>query len=294
MGDEIGEVGALGQMAGEGRRSVEGDHHRPGLQLRLDPGGDLADLRVGNRQNDDFGAVERRLGRDAVDAEAVLQPLPAGLADLDMADCEARALRDYSPGGSPSFRRRRTKRSPSWRALSQNRSRTIYNWYDSQSAMMASCRRTEREGLERIEADYLVETADRPAPRRPRSMAGEQSSGTFVAVPGETPELKARVGGAGRGLEVLGEARGAVAARRGRAAGRASGAPVTLSWPLDNLGPSLPNLLATVAGNLFELQQFSGLSCSTSACRRRSPTPIRARSSASRARAASPASRAGR
>jgi ribulose-bisphosphate carboxylase large chain len=34
---------------------------------------------------------------------------------------------------------------------------------------------------------------------------------------------------------------------------------VTLSWPLDNIGPSLPNLMATVAGNLFELRQFSGL-----------------------------------
>jgi ribulose-bisphosphate carboxylase large chain len=34
---------------------------------------------------------------------------------------------------------------------------------------------------------------------------------------------------------------------------------VTLSWPFANLGPSLPNLLATVAGNLFELKQFSGL-----------------------------------
>ena len=28
-------------------------------------------------------------------------------------------------------------------------------------------------------------------------------------------------------------------------------AVVTLSWPFDNLGPSLPNLLATIAGNLF-------------------------------------------
>src|SRR3546814_18654470 len=36
-------------------------------------------------------------------------------------------------------------------------------------------------------------------------------------------------------------------------------ARVTLSWPLANIGPSLPNLLATVAGNLFELKQFSGL-----------------------------------
>jgi ribulose-bisphosphate carboxylase large chain len=32
-----------------------------------------------------------------------------------------------------------------------------------------------------------------------------------------------------------------------------------LSFPLENLGPSLPNLLATVAGNLYELREFSGL-----------------------------------
>jgi ribulose-bisphosphate carboxylase large chain len=32
-----------------------------------------------------------------------------------------------------------------------------------------------------------------------------------------------------------------------------------LSWPLDNLGPSLPNIAATVAGNLFELREVSGL-----------------------------------
>jgi ribulose-bisphosphate carboxylase large chain len=36
-------------------------------------------------------------------------------------------------------------------------------------------------------------------------------------------------------------------------------AQVTLSWPLHTIGPSLPNLLATVAGNLSELKQFSGL-----------------------------------
>jgi ribulose-bisphosphate carboxylase large chain len=36
-------------------------------------------------------------------------------------------------------------------------------------------------------------------------------------------------------------------------------AEVMLSWPLHNIGPSLPNLLATVAGNLSELKAFSGL-----------------------------------
>jgi len=32
-----------------------------------------------------------------------------------------------------------------------------------------------------------------------------------------------------------------------------------LSWPLENLGPCLPTLMATLAGNLFELRQVSGL-----------------------------------
>jgi ribulose-bisphosphate carboxylase large chain len=40
---------------------------------------------------------------------------------------------------------------------------------------------------------------------------------------------------------------------------RSRRAEVVLSFPLENMGPSLPNLLATVAGNLFELREFSGL-----------------------------------
>jgi ribulose-bisphosphate carboxylase large chain len=109
----------------------------------------------------------------------------------------------------------------------------------------------------RISARYLVETADDPR-RAVEAMAGEQSSGTFVAVPGETPELKARFGARVDALEVLEDVAtpSLPGAKRGPVYKRAA---VTLSWPLENLGPSLPNLVATVAGNLFELKQFSGL-----------------------------------
>lgn len=115
---------------------------------------------------------------------------------------------------------------------------------------------------ERIFADYLIETAFDPRVAA-ESMAGEQSSGTFVPVPGETPELKERA--AARIEELVLEDDTAepslpgAAVPRGETAPRYRRARVTLSWPLDNLGPSLPNLLATVAGNLFELRQFSGL-----------------------------------
>jgi ribulose-bisphosphate carboxylase large chain len=114
----------------------------------------------------------------------------------------------------------------------------------------------------RIEADYLLET-----PADPRGvaelMAGEQSSGTFVAIPGETAELKARVAAQVTRVEVLDESAASPSLPSAHldvdSDTRFRRAHVTLSWPLDTLGPSLPNLLATVAGNLFELKPVTGL-----------------------------------
>jgi ribulose-bisphosphate carboxylase large chain len=114
----------------------------------------------------------------------------------------------------------------------------------------------------RIEADYLLETAFDPR-QAAEAMAGEQSSGTFVSVPGETPALKARAAARVEALRVTDDALAAPSLpfagvpKTGPATWRR--AYVTLSWPPDNIGPSLPNLLATIAGNLFELKQLSGL-----------------------------------
>jgi ribulose-bisphosphate carboxylase large chain len=112
----------------------------------------------------------------------------------------------------------------------------------------------------RLEADYLVETAIDPR-KAVEIMAGEQSSGTFVAVPGETPELKERAAARIERLEVLDEPVAGPALPTGGAVdpARLRRARATLSWPMANLGPSLPNMLATVGGNLFELRQFTGL-----------------------------------
>jgi ribulose-bisphosphate carboxylase large chain len=111
----------------------------------------------------------------------------------------------------------------------------------------------------RIEADYTIETTLDPRAAA-EVMAGEQSSGTFLRVPGETEELKARAAARIEALTDLPPADGP--SLPGAAPDRGQGwrrARVTLSWPMDNIGPSLPNLLATVAGNLFELNAFSGL-----------------------------------
>lgn len=116
---------------------------------------------------------------------------------------------------------------------------------------------------DRIQARYWIETAY-PLADAAVIMAGEQSTGTFTRVPGETDELRERY--AARVERV--EEKGIVDAPSLSGSGvpkRQTGpvvrhtAEVTLSWPLVNMGPSLPNLLATVAGNLFELKPFSGL-----------------------------------
>jgi ribulose-bisphosphate carboxylase large chain len=114
--------------------------------------------------------------------------------------------------------------------------------------------------VSRIEADYILDTAIDPGGAA-EALAGEQSSGTFVAVPGETPELNARVAARVEALEVLGavDAPALPGATMPTSGGAIQRVKATFSWPLDNIGPSLPNLMATVAGNLFELKQISGL-----------------------------------
>ncbi len=112
--------------------------------------------------------------------------------------------------------------------------------------------------MQRIEARYLIETAW-PFEIAAAAMAGEQSSGTFLPVPGETEELKARSAARVEAIEDLGPVPAASLPGAGRADQPHRRAQVTLSWPLENIGPSLPNLLATIAGNLFELKYFSGL-----------------------------------
>lgn len=110
---------------------------------------------------------------------------------------------------------------------------------------------------ERIHATYWLETGDDPR-RAAEVIAGEQSSGTFVALATETPELKARSGARVERLEVLGESN-APSLAGGMASPVYTRCTLELSWPIENMGPSLPNLMSTIAGNLFELRQVSGL-----------------------------------
>lgn len=117
--------------------------------------------------------------------------------------------------------------------------------------------------VDRIVATYLIETAF-PVEHAAAVMAGEQSTGTFMRVPGETDELRERHAARVERLDVL-EERATPTLPHAAVPKKPDGAPVyrrarvVLSFPLSNMGPSLPNLMATIAGNLFELREFSGL-----------------------------------
>lgn len=113
-----------------------------------------------------------------------------------------------------------------------------------------------------FEATYLIET-----PLEPRDvaevMAGEQSCGTFTRVPGETDALRARARADVRIVEELPPAASpslpnAWLARRG-ANGPWRRARIVIGFPIANVGANLPTLAATVAGNLFDLGEVTGL-----------------------------------
>ncbi len=101
---------------------------------------------------------------------------------------------------------------------------------------------------ERINASYHLSTSADPQ-RTAALIAGEQSSGTFIAIPGEDEALKARAA-ATYDIQTLDAQPLEGNVRHYR---------LTLSWQLANIGPSLPNLMATIAGNLYELRPVKSL-----------------------------------
>ncbi len=115
---------------------------------------------------------------------------------------------------------------------------------------------------DRILARYRIETA-LPVEQAAEMIAGEQSSGTFLPVPGETEELKARSRAQVLDLRLLEttDTPSLPGSRRPKDATdpvKRQRAEFTLSFPLANIGTNLPTLVATVCGNLYELAEHSG------------------------------------
>lgn len=112
--------------------------------------------------------------------------------------------------------------------------------------------------MERITARYYIETPY-PVEKAAAVLAGEQSSGTFVAVPGETEELKNRFAAHVEHIEDLETVSEPAIPGASSPDGMYHRAFVEVSWSLENFGYNLPTLVSTLQGNLYEITQFTGL-----------------------------------
>lgn len=115
---------------------------------------------------------------------------------------------------------------------------------------------------DRLTAAYLIETPFAPE-KIAEIMAGEQSCGTFTRVAGETDDLRMR---ARARVESITEQPAVDAPSLPNAylqarkiAGPWRRARVDLSFPVANIGINLPTLAATVAGNLYDLGEVTGM-----------------------------------
>lgn len=111
-------------------------------------------------------------------------------------------------------------------------------------------------------ATYLIETPLDPA-RVAEVLAGEQSSGTFVRVAGETDALRRRSRAQVLAVDEL-EPLAAPSLpsawlARHHPQGPWRRARVVVDFPAANVGRNLPTLWATVAGNLFDLGETTGV-----------------------------------
>ena len=112
--------------------------------------------------------------------------------------------------------------------------------------------------MERITATYYIETPF--APEKAASvLAGEQSSGTFVAVPGETVALKERFAARVESVKWMETVNQPAIPGATSKDGQYHRASVKVSWSLENFGYNLPVLVSTLQGNLYEITQFTGL-----------------------------------
>lgn len=112
--------------------------------------------------------------------------------------------------------------------------------------------------MERITATYYIETPYAPE-KAAAVLAGEQSSGTFVAVPGETEELKQRFAARVESINVLETVNEPAIPGATSKEGKYHRAIVKVSWSIENFGYNLSVMVSTLQGNLYEITQFTGL-----------------------------------
>lgn len=114
------------------------------------------------------------------------------------------------------------------------------------------------EANEYVTATYIIETSQE-IERTAEILAGEQSTGTFVRVARESEDVRARFAAQVTSIEELAPSGASPLPGSIGDPSTRKRARISLRFPLSNFGPSLPNLQAAVAGNLFEIKELAAI-----------------------------------
>ncbi|WP_374332596.1 3-oxo-isoapionate-4-phosphate decarboxylase OiaX [Aestuariivirga sp.] len=107
-----------------------------------------------------------------------------------------------------------------------------------------------------IRLTYLIETEGSPE-KLAAKIASDQSTGTFVAVPGETEELKARV--AARVADVRPLAPSRIPSFPTDSNGPFNRAEADIDFPFDAIGTDLAALMTITMGGVWSIRGFTGI-----------------------------------
>lgn len=112
------------------------------------------------------------------------------------------------------------------------------------------------DGANFITLTYLIETAGSPE-KLAAKIASDQSTGTFVPVPGETEELKDRV--AARVVAIRALPPVAQSSFPTLESGPFHRAEADIAFPLDAIGTDLAALMTIAIGGVFSIKGFTGI-----------------------------------
>jgi len=107
-----------------------------------------------------------------------------------------------------------------------------------------------------ITLTYLIETAGNPEALAAQ-IASDQSTGTFVAVPGETEELKNRIAARVVALRSLPPV--SVPSFPSDAAGPCNRAEADIAFPFEAVGTDLAALMTIAIGGVYSIRGFTGI-----------------------------------
>ena len=109
-----------------------------------------------------------------------------------------------------------------------------------------------------IVVTYRIETSG-SIEAMAEKIASDQSTGTFVPVPGETPELKARVAARVLAIRPLADAEHPSWPEAAAGHGPIRRADADIAFPLDAVGTDLSALMTIAVGGIFSIRGMTGL-----------------------------------